>query len=237
MPPGGALPNRPLERQQGTDNGTGILGGKERGSLPLIKRTLSEKPQDSRPSPPSLKRTRRSCAGRYGRHFPKLAALTSFLPLLLREGVTVKESRGRLSYLTPDRKSLSQPGSWGTILTRLLSLPCSRRTPTEPPNRPKPYPNTPTPKRDACGRKKPQKPPRQTTPCSAWLTGKPSEPRARAWAMTAGRKAQPKANGSYCYRLSTVRLFFPGGTGRSLFCRLCRHAGKPYRAEAGGKRR
>ena len=32
--------------------------------------------------------------------------------------------------------------------------------------------------------KKPQKPPRQTTPCSAWLTGKPSEPRARAWAMT-----------------------------------------------------
>ena len=26
--------------------------------------------------------------------------------------------------------------------TRLLSLPCSRGTPTEPPNRPKPYPNT-----------------------------------------------------------------------------------------------
>ncbi|MBR1813551.1 MAG: InlB B-repeat-containing protein [Lachnospiraceae bacterium] len=46
----------------------------------LLKRTLSEKPQDSRPSPPSLKRTRRSCAGRYGRHFPKLAALTNFLP-------------------------------------------------------------------------------------------------------------------------------------------------------------
>ncbi len=67
-------------------------------------------------------------------------------------------------------------------MTRLLSLPCLRRTPTEPPNRPKPYRNTHTPKRDACRRKKPQKPPRQTTPCSAWLTGKPSEPRARAWA-------------------------------------------------------
>ena len=51
-----------------------------KGSLPLIKRTPPEKPPDSRPSPPSLKRTRRSCAGRYGRHFPKLAALTSFLP-------------------------------------------------------------------------------------------------------------------------------------------------------------
>ena len=41
---------------------------------------LSYLTPDSRPSPPSLKRTRRSCAGRYGRHFPKLAALTSFLP-------------------------------------------------------------------------------------------------------------------------------------------------------------
>ena len=30
MPPGGALPNRPPKRQQGTDNRTGILGGKER---------------------------------------------------------------------------------------------------------------------------------------------------------------------------------------------------------------
>ena len=35
-----------------------------------------------------------------------LSAATSFedfCSLLLREGVTVKESRGRLSYLTPDR--------------------------------------------------------------------------------------------------------------------------------------
>ena len=30
-------------------------------------------------------------------------------------------------------------------------------------------------------------------------------------------------------------LFLPGGTGRSLFCRLCRHAGKPCVVEAGGK--
>ena len=34
VPPGGALPNRPLERQQGTDNRTGILGGKERAACP-----------------------------------------------------------------------------------------------------------------------------------------------------------------------------------------------------------
>ena len=58
----------------------GNTGRQRKGSLPLIKRTPPEKPPDSRPSPPSLKRTRRSCAGRYGRHFPKLPALTSFLP-------------------------------------------------------------------------------------------------------------------------------------------------------------
>ena len=75
------------------------------------------------------------------------------------------------------------------ILTRLLSLSCLRRTPTEPPNRAKPYSNT-LPRLKSCHKgKKPQKPPRQTTPCSAWLTGKPSEPRARAWAMTAGRQS------------------------------------------------
>ena len=57
-----------------------LYTSQRKGSLPLTKRTPPEKPPDSRPSPPSLKRTRRSCAGRYGRHFPKLAALTSFLP-------------------------------------------------------------------------------------------------------------------------------------------------------------
>ena len=112
-----------------------------------------------------------------------------FSSLLLREGVTVKESRGRLSYLTPDRTKPITARKLGTILTRLLSLPCSRRTPTEPPNRPKPYPNTLPQLKSRLRGKKPQKPPRQTTPCSAWLTGKPSEPRARAWAMTAGRQS------------------------------------------------
>ncbi len=112
-----------------------------------------------------------------------------FSSLLLREGVTVKESRGRLSTSRRTGQSLSQPESWGTILTRLLSLPCSRRTPTELPNRPKPYPNTLPQLKSRYKGKKLQKPPRQTTPCSAWLTGKPSEPRARAWAMTAGRQS------------------------------------------------
>ncbi len=36
---------------------------------------------------------------------------------LLQQGVTVKESRGRLSYLTPDRTKPSLPGNWVMILT------------------------------------------------------------------------------------------------------------------------
>ena len=64
-----------------------------------------------------------------------------FSSLLLREGVTVKESRGRLSYLTPDRTKPITARKLGDDLTRLLSLSCLRRTPTEPPNRAKPYSN------------------------------------------------------------------------------------------------
>ena len=45
-----------------------------------------------------------------------LAAASSFdefAALLLRQGVTVKESRGRLVLPTPDRTKPSPPGSWG----------------------------------------------------------------------------------------------------------------------------
>ena len=44
-------------------------------------------------------------------------ALTSFLLLLLQEGVTVKESRGRLSTSRQTGRSLSPPGSWAATLT------------------------------------------------------------------------------------------------------------------------
>lgn len=46
-----------------------------------------------------------------------------FTERLLRRGITVKESRGRLSYLTPTEPNLSPHESWVTILTRLLFLP------------------------------------------------------------------------------------------------------------------
>ena len=74
-----------------------------------------------------------------------LSAATSFenfSSLLLREGVAVKESRGRLSYLTPDRTKPITARKLAMILTAPLSLPYWSRTPPEPQKRPQPYPNT-----------------------------------------------------------------------------------------------
>ena len=110
-----------------------------------------------------------------------------FSSLLLREGVTVKESRGRLSYLTPDRTKPITARKLGDDFDKAAVLALLTQNAHRAAEQTTAIPEyTPTPKRNACERKKPQKPPRQTTPCSAWLTGKPSELRARAWAMTVG---------------------------------------------------
>ncbi len=135
----------------------------------------------SRPSPPSLKPTRRSCAGRYGRHFPKLAATISSFCC----GGCDRQRAGRLSYLTPDRTKPITARKLGTILTRLLSLSCSTERPQ---SRRADQSHTNTLPRLKAVTRENHKTTRQTTPCSAWLTGKPSEPRAR-WAMTAGRQS------------------------------------------------
>ena len=55
------------------------------------------------PGRPSLKRTRRSCGRPYGKPLPPPPALTSFPLCCCGRALAVKESRGRLSYLTPDR--------------------------------------------------------------------------------------------------------------------------------------
>ena len=72
----------------------------------------------------------------------KAKSFDEFSALLLREGVTVKESRGRYSYLTPDRTKPSPPGSWGRILTSPPPLPFLLKTPPEPPKRNKADRNT-----------------------------------------------------------------------------------------------
>ena len=74
-----------------------------------------------------------------------LSAATSFENFSLSAaagGVAVKESRGRLSYLSQTGQSPLPPVSWAMILTAPLSLPFWSRTPPEPQKRPQPYPNT-----------------------------------------------------------------------------------------------
>ncbi len=99
VPPGGALPNRPLERQQGTDNRTGILGGK--GSLPLTKNAAREaagqptKPTKFETDKAKLRRTIRQALSQAG-SFDEFSSLCC--GRCDRQG-----EPGRLSYLTPDR--------------------------------------------------------------------------------------------------------------------------------------
>ena len=87
--------SRPLERQQGTDNRTGRLGGKERASSPL---DTDERRQRSRPDSRQATKFETDRAklrlDLCGRRFPKLAALTNFLPFSPREGVTCQGDAG-----------------------------------------------------------------------------------------------------------------------------------------------
>ena len=95
-----------------------------------------------------------------------------FTGKLLQQGVTVRESRGRLSYLTPTARSPSRRGSWGTILTAPPFLPLWSKTPIVPFLKPLP-------------RSRGLVFPRQS---GAWWILKPREPRARVSDMRSGRR-------------------------------------------------
>ena len=97
-------------------------------------------------------------------------SLDEFSSLLLREGVTVKESRGRLSYLTPDRSKPITARKLGTILTAPLSSPLWSRTPPEPSKKPQPYRSTPPVSKSVYSGQNQRKTPRRMTVCSVWLT-------------------------------------------------------------------
>ena len=117
------------------------------------------------------------------------ASFDEFSSLLLREGVTVKESRGRLSYLTPDRTKPITARKLGDDFDKAAVLALLTQNAHRAAEQTKAIPEYPHTQKGRLREEKAQKPPRQTTLCSAWLTGKPSEPRARAWAMTAGRQS------------------------------------------------
>ena len=113
------------------------------------------------------------------------ASFEDFSSLLLREGVAVKESRGRLS---PTSRRTGQsplpPGSWATTLTAPLSLPFWSRTPPEPQKRPRLYPAPRPLSKTNCGQTEPPEPPRM---CSGLWTLSRRKPRGKAGAMNAGR--------------------------------------------------
>ena len=138
--------------------------------------------------------------------------MTSFPLYLLRQGVIVKESRGRLvlPHAGQDESPLL-PESWEMILTRAAVLALfGRRTPTEPPNRPHPYPNTIPLKQTAQSEEKRRKSPRQATPCREWLTVRRSEPREKVSAMTVGRLSTiSKQMAATVAAYGAIRLYFP----------------------------
>ena len=158
-----------------------------------------------------------------------------FSSLLLREGVTVKESRGRLSYLTPDRTKPITARKLGDDFDKAAVLVLLTQNAHRAAEQSKAILEYPAAVKKLSQGEKTTK----TTPADNTLQRMVDREAKRAEGKGVGYdrcgKAQPKANGSYRYRLSAVRLFLPGGTGRSLFCRLCRHAGKPCVVEAGGK--
>ena len=115
------------------------------------------------------------------------ASFEDFSSLLLREGVAVKESRGRLSYLTPDRTKPITARKLGDDFDRaavLAVLEQNAARATEKAAAILEYPGVGKP---AYSPQKPLKPPRNRTVCSGLWTLSRRKPRAKAGAMNAGR--------------------------------------------------
>ena len=130
------------------------------------------------------------------------ASFDEFSSLLLREGVTVKESRGRLSYLTPDRTKPITARKLGGDFDRTAVLAVLeqnaqrgvtvRYTPQHQAARAAEqtaaYPNTYTPGKAAYRAKRQGKSTPDRTVCSGLWTLSRRWPRARAKAMNDGRR-------------------------------------------------
>ena len=145
----------------------GSIGRRRKGSL-LWTRTMP--PRGSRP--PSLKRTRRSCAGRSGPSSTWPSA-SRILPSGCCSGASLSRRAGDGCLTSPPTgPSPSPPGNWGTSLTAPPSVPPWNATPPVPAWGPSP----------ASGSS-------YTSPraSSAWWTSRPRKPRVRALATSVGR--------------------------------------------------
>ena len=104
------------------------------------------------------------------------ASFDEFSSLLLQEGVTVKESRGRLSYLTPDRTKPITARKLGDDFDRAAVFAVLEQNAARASRKgAQPYPNTPGMGKPAYSLQKPHKPPRNSSAQAPY----PSLPRKR----------------------------------------------------------
>ena len=116
------------------------------------------------------------------------ASFEEFSSLLLREGVAVKESRGRLSYLTPDRTKPITARKLGDDFDRAAVLAVLEQNAARASRKGRGHTRIPPAwERPAYSPQKPLKPPRNRTVCSGLWTLSRRKPRAKAGAMNAGR--------------------------------------------------
>ena len=149
-------------------------------------------------------------------HVVKPPPLTSFPLLLLRQGVTVKESRGRLSYLTPDRtkpvtaRKLGDDFDRAAVLAFLEQNAYRAAEQTVTHTRIPHHRNKPHRARENAVKITPDK-----YAFRKWLTVPQNEPREKASAMTVERLSTT----SNRWRLPLPPMeqygYYAGGTGRS----------------------
>ena len=112
------------------------------------------------------------------------ASFDEFSSLLLREGVAVKESRGRLSYLTPDRTKPITARKLGDDFDRAAVLAVLEQNAARAAEKAAAIPEYPRHGKTGIQPAKAPKPPRM---CSGLWTLSRRKPRAKAGAMNAGR--------------------------------------------------
>ena len=158
---------------------------------------------------------------------------------LLQQGVTVKESRGRLSYLTPDRTKPITARKLGDDFDRaavLETLTINAQNAARAAEKPAPKQEIPPEhKRPLTAQQSRHKRP-ETGQRTAHGRHSRQESRGQGERLREmGDPAQSEANGGYRERLRGIRLFFPGRTG-SRPCRRQRRAVKrPCGTESRGK--
>ena len=117
------------------------------------------------------------------------ASYDEFSAVLLQQGVTVKESRGRLSYLTPDRTKPITARKLGDDFDRTAVLALLEQNAHRTAEQTAAIPEYPRSIKERLQGKKAVQTAPERTVFSVWLTGRQNERREKAWDMTAGRQS------------------------------------------------